>query len=109
MWLSLRRWRWGLRVGEDNPINHDVTPYAAVDDLEVSLTADVIMRIEDVRESTAPTVLWSLPMVLVFGSAPAWWNAASIGFVLLGMATLIAIQVRTPGAAAMARHVVGVR
>ncbi|MBT2229472.1 hypothetical protein [Nonomuraea sp. NEAU-A123] len=75
---------------------------------EVSLTADVIMRVEDARDSTAPTTLWSLPMVLLFGSAPDWWNAASIGFVLLGLAAYIAVQVRTPCAAAMARHVMGV-
>ncbi|HUR09559.1 MAG TPA: hypothetical protein VM347_43965 [Nonomuraea sp.] len=76
---------------------------------EVSLTADVIMRVEDARESTAPTMLWSLPVVLLFGSAPGWWNAASLGFVLLGMAALIAVQVRTPCAAAVARHVLGAR
>ena len=34
---------------------------------EVSLTADVIMRVEDAREITTPTVLWSLPVVLLFG------------------------------------------
>ncbi|MBT2226325.1 hypothetical protein [Nonomuraea sp. NEAU-A123] len=75
---------------------------------EVSLTADVIMRVEDARESTTPGTLWSLPMVLLFGSAPDWWNAASIGFLLLGLAAYIAVQVRTPCAAAMARHVVGI-
>lgn len=76
---------------------------------EVSLTADVIMRVEDARESTTPSVVWSLPVVLLFGSAPGWWNAASLGFVVLGMAALIAVQARTPCAAAMARHVLGVR
>ncbi|GAA4586171.1 hypothetical protein GCM10023194_31590 [Planotetraspora phitsanulokensis] len=76
---------------------------------EVSLTADVIMRIEDARESTMPAVLWSLPVVLLLGTAPGWWNAASIGFVLLGLGAYIAVHVRTPCAAAMARRVVGVR
>ncbi|MFD1546607.1 hypothetical protein [Nonomuraea guangzhouensis] len=76
---------------------------------EVSLTADVIMRVEDARASTEPSVLWSLPMVLVFGSAPGWWNAAALGFVVLGLVAYIAVQTRTPGAAAMARHVLGVR
>jgi hypothetical protein len=76
---------------------------------EVSLTADVIMRIEDVRESTAPSTLLSLPVVLLFGSAPGWWNAASIGFVVLGVAAYIAAHRRAPSCAAMARQVVGLR
>lgn len=76
---------------------------------EVSLTADVIMRVEDARESTAPTVLWSLPVVLLFGSAPGWWNVAALGFVVLGLAAYIAVQARAPRAADLARHVLGVR
>jgi hypothetical protein len=72
--------------------------------------ADDGHRTDELRcreDSTALTTLWSLPVVLMFGSAPGWWNAASIGFVLLGAAAYIVVQVRTPCAAAMARHVVG--
>ncbi|MFI6734129.1 hypothetical protein ACIBI9_14460 [Nonomuraea sp. NPDC050451] len=76
---------------------------------EVSLTADVIMRIEDARESTAPSVLWALPVVLLSGYAPGWWVAASFGFLVVGVAAYIAVHVRTPCVAAMARHMVGVR
>lgn len=76
---------------------------------EVSLTADVVMHIEDVRESAAPTTLCSLPMVLLFGSAPGWWNAACLGFLVLGMAAYVAVHVRAPRAAAIARNVVGAR
>jgi hypothetical protein len=76
---------------------------------EISLTADVVMRVEDARESIAPAVVWSLPVVLLFGSAPGWWNAASLGFVVLGLAANIAVQARTPCAADMARDVVGAR
>jgi hypothetical protein len=97
----------GVGVGAALQLRELLTRPVVAED-EVSLTADVIMRVEDVRESTTPGTLWSLPMVLLFGSAPGWWNAASIGFVLLGLAAYIAVQVRTPCAAAMARHVVGV-
>ncbi|MBO3748687.1 hypothetical protein J5X84_21630 [Streptosporangiaceae bacterium NEAU-GS5] len=76
---------------------------------EISLTADVIMRIEDARESTNPAILWALPMVLVFGFAPGWWNAAAVGFVLVGLAAFIAVQYTTACAADVARNVVGVR
>ncbi|MFI7126799.1 hypothetical protein ACIBQ1_13980 [Nonomuraea sp. NPDC050153] len=74
---------------------------------EVSLTADVIMRIEDARESAAPSVLGALPMVLLFGFAPGWWNVAALVFLVLGVAAHIAVHVRTPCAATMARHMVG--
>jgi len=75
---------------------------------EVSLTADVIMRIEDARDSNAPSVLLGLPVVLLSGSAPGWWTAASLGFMVLGLAAIIAAHVRTPSCADTARHVVGV-
>ncbi|MFG1686095.1 hypothetical protein ACGFNP_38445 [Nonomuraea sp. NPDC049269] len=75
---------------------------------EVSLTADVIMRIEDARDSNAPSVFLGLPVVLLLGSAPGWWNAAALTFMVLGLAAVIAVQARTPSCAATARHVVGV-
>ncbi|YCK37376.1 hypothetical protein ACNF49_25980 [Actinomadura sp. ATCC 39365] len=76
---------------------------------EVSLTADVVMRIEDARESSAPAVLWSLPVVLLSGFAPGWWSAASVGFLVLGMLALVAVHVRAPSYAATARRAVGLR
>ncbi|MFC5748000.1 hypothetical protein [Actinomadura rugatobispora] len=98
----------GVGIGEALQLRELLARPVVAED-EVSLTADVIMRIEDARESTTPTVLWSLPVVLLFGSAPGWWNAASVGFVVLGMLALITVRFRTPGAAAMARDVVGTR
>ncbi|MFC6087376.1 hypothetical protein [Sphaerisporangium aureirubrum] len=71
---------------------------------EVSLTADVIMRVEDARELTAPGVPWALPVVLIFGTAPVWWNAASIALVFLGLVALHLIQARTPPSVTMARR-----
>ncbi|WP_328808836.1 hypothetical protein [Nonomuraea montanisoli] len=76
---------------------------------EVSLTADVIMRIEDAREVAVPAVLWALPVVLLFGSAPGWWNVASLLFMFAGLAACAAIHARTPSSAAVARRVMGVR
>ncbi len=71
---------------------------------EISLTADVIMRVEDARETTAPTVLWALPVVLLFGTAPAWWSAASLTFVIGGAIALSMIKARTPPAVMVARR-----
>ncbi|GAA2284411.1 hypothetical protein GCM10010149_32330 [Nonomuraea roseoviolacea subsp. roseoviolacea] len=76
---------------------------------EVSLTADVIMRVEDAREIAAPTVLWALPVVLLFGAAPGWWNVASLLFMFVGLAACVAIRARTPSSTTVARRVMGVR
>ncbi|GII04483.1 hypothetical protein [Planobispora takensis] len=73
---------------------------------EASLTADVVMRIEDARESAVPTVLWSLPVVLLIAFMPGWWNAASVGFVVLGAAAFIAVRVRAPSCETTARRAV---
>ncbi|MEV4372455.1 hypothetical protein AB0J71_35660 [Nonomuraea sp. NPDC049637] len=76
---------------------------------EISLTADVVMRIEDARESYAPPVLWALPVVLLSGFAPGWWSAAAVGFLVLGVLALVAVHARTPSYAATARRAVGLR
>ncbi|MEV4377308.1 hypothetical protein [Streptosporangium sp. NPDC049644] len=76
---------------------------------EESLTADVIMRVEDARELTTPNVQWSLPMVLLFGAAPGWWGAAAVAYVILSMVALVALRFRTPPSATVARQVMSVR
>ncbi|MEU8265575.1 hypothetical protein AB0B89_00290 [Sphaerisporangium sp. NPDC049002] len=76
---------------------------------EESLTADVIMRVEDARELTTPSVQWTLPMVLLFGTAPGWWSAAAVAYLLLGVGATIALQARTPSSATVARRVMRVR
>ncbi|MEW9550558.1 hypothetical protein [Nonomuraea sp. NPDC050783] len=76
---------------------------------EVSLTADVIMRIEDAHEAVSPGMAWSLPVVLLCGTAPAWWSLTSVGLVPLGVAAVVLVQLRTPGSAAAARRLVGAR
>ncbi|MEU6431835.1 hypothetical protein ABZ860_38550 [Microbispora sp. NPDC046973] len=76
---------------------------------EESLTADVIMRVEDARDLTTPSVQWSLPMVLLFGTAPGWLSAAAVANVVLGMVACVALRVRTPSSATVARRVMSVR
>lgn len=98
----------GVGLGETLQLRELLARPVVAED-EASLMADVIMRIEDTRESTMPTVLWSLPMVLLVGFSPGWLNAASFGFVVLGMAAYVAVRFKTPGPAAVAREVVGAR
>ncbi|WP_283135910.1 hypothetical protein [Rhizohabitans arisaemae] len=76
---------------------------------EESLTADVIMRVEDARECTMSSAQWSMPMILLFGTAPGWWSAASVAYLILGVVATIALHVRRPSSASVARRVVGVR
>ncbi|MEU4410242.1 hypothetical protein AB0F88_37550 [Streptosporangium sp. NPDC023963] len=73
---------------------------------EESLTVDVIMRVEDARELTMPSVYLSLPMVLLFGSAPGWWGAAAVAYLILCPVAGIMLRARTPLSAAVARRVV---
>ncbi|MGV9309524.1 hypothetical protein ACWDLG_39670 [Nonomuraea sp. NPDC003727] len=76
---------------------------------EESLTADVIMRVEDARDLTTPNVQWSLPMVLLFGTAPGWWSAASVAYLILGLVACVALHARTPSSATVARRAMSVR
>ncbi|MEV8636669.1 hypothetical protein AB0395_33995 [Streptosporangium sp. NPDC051023] len=76
---------------------------------EESLTADVIMRVEDARELTTPNVQWSLPMVLMFGTAPGWWSAAAVAYLILCTVAYIALRVKTPPSATMARRAMSLR
>ncbi|MFF5210799.1 hypothetical protein [Streptosporangium sp. NPDC000396] len=76
---------------------------------EKSLTADVIMRVEDARDLTTPNVQWSLPMVLLFGTAPGWWSAAAVAYLILGLVACVALHARTPSSATVARRAMSVR
>jgi len=93
----------GVAIGMLVQLRHVLT-YPAVADDEVSLTADVIMRVEDAREVATPTVVWSLPVVSVFATAPGWWTAAWLVFIVLGVVALTLINARTPRSGAVARH-----
>jgi hypothetical protein len=79
-----------------------------VADDEASLTADILMRVEDARVGAAPTAVWTvwlLPIVSVFGTGFGWWSAAWLAFIVLSVIALALIEARTPRSATVARHV----
>lgn len=86
-------------------LRHVLTHPAVADD-EVSLTADVIMRVEDARDAAIPTTVWSLPVVSVFAAVSGWWIAAWLAFIVLSVGALALINARTAHSGAVARHVV---
>ncbi|MFI6984078.1 hypothetical protein ACIBSV_36490 [Embleya sp. NPDC050154] len=93
----------GVAVATVVQLRHILTHPVVADD-EVSLTADVIMRVEDAREVATPTVVWCLPVASVFDTALGWWNAAWLVFVVLGAVTLVLITARTARSSTVARH-----
>jgi len=76
----------------------------AVAEDEASLTADVIMRVEDARALVTPSLVWSLPAIFLYGESLGWWNAASLGLVVAGAVALCLIQLRTTGVGTAARR-----
>jgi hypothetical protein len=98
----------GLAVGIAVQLRHVLTHPVVADD-EVSLTADVLMRVEDARVGAVPTAVWtvwSLPVVSVFSTAFGWWSAAWIVFIILSVIAQILIESRTARTATVARQVV---
>jgi hypothetical protein len=97
----------GLGVGVVVQLRHVLTHPVVADD-EVSLTADILMRVEDARVGAAPTAVWTvwlLPIVSVFGTGFGWWSAAWLAFIVLSVIALALIEARTPRSATVARHV----
>jgi hypothetical protein len=97
----------GLAAGIVVQLRHVLTHPVVADD-EVSLTADVIMRIEDARVGAVPTAVWSvwsLPVVSVFSAALGWWSAAWIVFIVLSVIAQALIEARTARSAVVARQV----
>jgi hypothetical protein len=76
---------------------------------EDSLTADVIMRVEDARESIAPTAAWCLPTVLLVGDTLGWWNIASMLLVLVGGVAFHRIRCRSVPVVVVARQAMASR
>ena len=93
----------GAAVGTVVQLRHVLTHPAVADD-EVSLTADVIMRVEDAREIAMPTMVWSLPVVSVFETGLDWWNAAWLAFIVLSVIALALVNAWTPRSGMVARH-----
>jgi hypothetical protein len=83
---------------------HQVLASPAVAEDEASLTADVIMRVEDARALVTPSLVWSLPAIFLYGESLGWWNAASVALVVAGVIALCLIQVRATGVGTAARR-----
>ncbi len=81
----------------------------AVAEDEASLTADVIMRVEDARTLVTPSLVWSLPAIFLYGESLGWWNAVSLVLVVAGALALGLIQTRTAGAGTAARRAMATR
>ena len=81
----------------------------AVADDEASLTADVVMRVEDARALVTPSLVWTLPAIFLYGESLGWWNAASMALVVAGAVALCLIQIRTTGVGTAARRAMATR
>lgn len=76
---------------------------------EASLTADVIMRVEDARALVTPNLVWMLPAIFLYGESLGWWNAVAIGLVPAGVIALALIHRRSADVGATARQAMIVR
>jgi hypothetical protein len=81
----------------------------AVADDEASLTADVIMRVEDARALVTPGLVWSLPPIFLYGESLGWWNAVALALVVVGAVAFALIHARTLGVGTTARRAMAVR
>jgi hypothetical protein len=81
----------------------------AVAEDEVSLTADVIMRIEDARALVTPSLVWSLPAIFLSGKSLGWWNVVSLALVVVGVIALCLIHSRTTSVETTARRAMATR
>ncbi|MFG1925053.1 hypothetical protein [Cryptosporangium sp. NPDC048952] len=81
----------------------------AVAEDEASLMADIVMRVEDARTLVTPSLVWSLPAILLYGESLGWWNAISVVLVVAGVLALALIHTRTGGVGAAARRVMEAR
>ncbi|GAB4051213.1 hypothetical protein [Catellatospora paridis] len=81
----------------------------AVAEDEASLTADVIMRVEDARALVTPSLVWSLPAIFLYGESLGWWNAVSVALVVAGVLALCLVQFRTADVGTAARRAMATR
>ncbi|MER5268707.1 hypothetical protein ABTZ99_42120 [Actinosynnema sp. NPDC002837] len=81
----------------------------AVAEDEASLTADVVMRVEDARAVVTPSLVWLLPVIFLYGDSLGWWNAVSVALLVVGAVVFSLIQVRSAGVGAAARRAMATR
>jgi hypothetical protein len=93
----------GAGAGTVMQLRQVLTSPAVADD-EASLTADVIMRVEDARALVTPSLVWTLPAIFLYGDSLGWWNAVSLALVVIGALALALVQVRATGVDTTARR-----
>lgn len=93
----------GAAVGIILQLRYVLASPAVAED-EASLTADVIMRVEDVRALVTPSLVWSLPPIFLYGESFGWWNVASIGLVVVSATVFCLIHYRATGVGTTARR-----
>ncbi|WP_422739117.1 hypothetical protein ACN263_07745 [Micromonospora sp. WMMD729] len=98
----------GVAIGIVMQLRQILTTPAVAED-EASLTADVIMRVEDARHLVTPSLVWSLPAIFLYGDSLGWWNAVALGLVLAGVGALGLIEGRTTDVGTTARRAMAVR
>ncbi|WP_021591763.1 hypothetical protein [Actinomadura welshii] len=98
----------GVGAGLLAQLRHVLASPAVAED-EASLTADVIMRVEDARALVTPSLVWSLPAIFLYGESLGWWNAVAVGLVVVGVVALALIHHRTTDVAAAARRAMDTR
>ncbi|TCB97284.1 hypothetical protein E0H26_13575 [Micromonospora zingiberis] len=98
----------GTGVGTIMQLRQVLASPAVAED-EASLTADVIMRVEDARALVTPSLVWSLPAIFLYGESLGWWNAVSLVLVVAGVLALSLIQTRATAAGSAARRALATR
>lgn len=98
----------GVAIGTAVQLRHVLTHPVVADD-EVSLRADLLMRVEDAREVALPTVVWSLPVVSVFDTGLDPWNTGWLVFIVLSVIALALITAGDARSALAAQHGPGAR
>lgn len=81
----------------------------AVAEDEASLTADVVMRVEDARDLVTPSLVWLLPVIFLYGDSLGWWNAVSVALLVAGAVVFSLIKVRSASVGAAARRAMATR
>ena len=81
----------------------------AVAEDETSLTADVIMRVEDARALVTPSLVWSVPVIFLYGESQGWWSVASLALVVAGVIAFCLVHFRSADAGTAARRALAVR
>lgn len=98
----------GTGAGIIMQVRQVLTSPAVAED-EASLTADVIMRVEDARALVTPSLVWSLPATFLYGESLGWWNAVALALVVAGVIAYSLIQVRATGGGTAARQAMATR